>query len=282
MKTPTAGLAIVFLIISFPRAGSSQEPWPQYLRDRGTGLPSSMFGTYIRKGELLVYPFYEYYYDNTAEYKPAELGYGLDRDFQGRYRAHEGLLFLGYGLTDWLAIEVEAAVITATLRKSRNDPSALPARWHETGLGDVETQLRFRWASETAGRPEWFGFFETVYPFRKDKVLIGTQNWELKLGAGLVKGLPWGTVTLRTALAYDDAERVVEVGEYAVEYLRRLSDRLRVVALIEGEQDEVELITELQVYLSPSIFVKLNNGLGLTWKAVGVAPEVGVMMSLLP
>jgi hypothetical protein len=50
---------------------------------RGSGQPTSMFGTYIRKGELLIYPFFEYYRDHNFEYKPAELGYGLDRDFRG-------------------------------------------------------------------------------------------------------------------------------------------------------------------------------------------------------
>lgn len=282
MRTLILRLAIAPLFAVLWTEGSAQEALPHYLRDRGTGIPSSMFGTYIRKGELRVYPFYEYYRDNDIEYKPAELGHGLERDFRGRFRAHEGLIFVGYGFTDWLAVEVEAAVIEATLWKSPNDPSTLPPRLHESGLGDVESQLRWRWGSENPGRPEWFGFFETVFPLRKGKVLIGTQNWELKLGTGLIKGFSWGTLTLRTALAYDDAERTAEVGEYAVEYLKRLSDRLRVVALIEGEQDEVDLITELQVHLSPRVFVKLNNGLGLTSKATGFAPEVGVMLSFSP
>jgi hypothetical protein len=35
-------------------------PRPTYLEDRGTGIPTSMFGTYVRRGELLVYPFFEY------------------------------------------------------------------------------------------------------------------------------------------------------------------------------------------------------------------------------
>ena len=78
-----------------------------------------MFGTYVRRGELLVYPFFEYYRDRNLEYKPVQLGYGLDQDFRGKYRASEGLLFTAYGLTDWLAVELEAAVIKATLRTTR-------------------------------------------------------------------------------------------------------------------------------------------------------------------
>ena len=37
---------------------------PIYLQDRGAGVSTSMFGTYVRKGELIVYPFYEYYRDD--------------------------------------------------------------------------------------------------------------------------------------------------------------------------------------------------------------------------
>src|SRR5262245_36003207 len=101
---------------------------PSYLRDRGEGLPTSMFGTYIRRGEWIVYPFFEYYWDNDYEYKPEELGYAGDTDFRGRFRASEGLLFLGYGLTENLAFELEAAVISATLEKSPDDFSAVPPR----------------------------------------------------------------------------------------------------------------------------------------------------------
>ena len=70
------------------------EGLPSYLRDRGTGVSSSMFGTYVTKGQLLVYTYYEYYHDNDMEYSPDELGYGLVHDYQGKYRASEGLIFL--------------------------------------------------------------------------------------------------------------------------------------------------------------------------------------------
>ncbi len=38
------------------------------------------FGTYIRRGELLVNPFVEFYLDRNYEYKPSELGYGQGTD----------------------------------------------------------------------------------------------------------------------------------------------------------------------------------------------------------
>jgi hypothetical protein len=47
---------------------------PEYLKDRGTGLPTTLFGTYIRGGDWIVYPFFEYYRDADREYKPSELG----------------------------------------------------------------------------------------------------------------------------------------------------------------------------------------------------------------
>ena len=71
-----------------------------------------------------------------------------------------------------------------------------------------------------------------------------------------------------------------EPGEFAVEYLKRLSDRFRVYAGIEGTQDEVELITEAQVFLTPNVFLKLNNAFGLTSKAPDWAPEIGVMFTV--
>jgi hypothetical protein len=57
-----------------------------------------------------------------------------------------------------------------------------------------------------------------------------------------------------------------------------VSPRLRLVGSFEGTQDELALIGEAQVFLTPNIFVKLNNAFGVTSKAIDVAPEIGVMM----
>lgn len=72
-----------------------------------------MFGTYVRNGELLLYPFFEWYSDRNLEYKPEEFGHVGGEDYRGRYRAYEGLIFLGYGVTDNLALELEVAAISA-------------------------------------------------------------------------------------------------------------------------------------------------------------------------
>jgi hypothetical protein len=239
-----------------------------------------MFGTYVRKGELLVYPFAEWYADKDLEYKPSELGYGIAEDFRGRYAASEALLFLGYGLTDDIALELEGAVISAELEKAANDPSAMPSELEEHGLGDVEAQVRWRFRRETETRPELFTYFETVFPLQKHRKLIGTSAWEYKLGFGMTRGYRWGTMTLRAAGEYSGEERKLEAGEYAIEYLRRLSPRWRIASVIEGNQlDEVALITEVQWLLLPRAFIKVNTGWGITRNATDFAPEVGVMLS---
>lgn len=264
-------------IIACASHASAQEDLPRYLRDRGTGQPTSMFATYIRGGDLLIYPFFEYYLDDNAEYSPEELGYGLDEDFRGKYRASEGLIFLGYGFTDWLAIELEAAVIDASLETASEDPTATPDRIEESGTGDVEGQIRLRWARETESRPEIFSYFEAVTPQQKDKVLIGTPDWEFKLGTGVTKGFSWGTMAVRAAVEYDKFESKYEPGEYAIEYIKRFSPKWRGYLGIEGSEDEVELITEAQWHISRSVYAKLNNAFGVTSKAADWAPEVGVM-----
>lgn len=255
------------------------EDLPTYLRDRGTGVPTSMFGTYVRQGELLVYPFFEYYLDDDAEYSPAELGHELDEDFRGEYRASEGLIFLGYGLTETISLEVEAAFLDASQEKSPDDPSSMPEEVSESGLGDVQTQFNWRWLRETETRPELFSYLEIVYPTGKANSLLGTSDWEFKAGTGLIRGFGWGTVIARAAVEYVVEEDKGELGEVALEYLKRLSRSWRVYLGVEGSQDEAELITEAQWHLSPRTFIKLNNAFGVTSKATDWAPEVGVMFS---
>ena len=253
----------------------SQEDLPYFLKDRGTGVFTSMFATYIHKGEYIVYPFYELYYDQNLEYKPSELGHGSDQDFRGRFRAHEGLIFLGYGVTDRLALELEAAVITATLSKANSDTSSMPAELKESGLGDVASQLRWRWAQETINRPEIFSYFEIGYPLQRDRKLIGTQEWEFKLGHGIIKGFRWGTITLRAAVEYVPSK--FDLGEYAVEYLKQISPLFRFYLGVEGTQDEVEFITDLQFHVHKNAFIRINNAFGVTSKATDYAPELGVL-----
>jgi len=268
-------------ILSFPRTVEGED-LPYYLNDRGKGLPTSMFGTYIEKGQLIMYSFYEYNYNTSEEYKPKELGYSgpeADKDFDGKVEEHEALLFLSYGLTDWLSVELEGAYLTRkTLKKDSDDTSNMPDKLEESGLGDVESQIRWRYNRETEVIPEFYSFFEVAFPFQKDKKLIGTQDWEYALGLGIIKGFRWGTLTARGSLLYEDEDNSLQSGEYALEYLKRLSPKWRVYAAIEGEEDEVVGIGEVQYFLMENILFKLNCGFGITDKAPNYAPEVGIMI----
>lgn len=270
-----AALALVALALA-AWAGAARAQTHDPLRDRGPGIATSMFGTYVRPGELLVYPFFEYYRDHDYEYKPSELGFDFDEDLRGRYRASEGLIFMGYGLSDRFAAELEAAVIDARLEKAPHDPSTMPPVLEESGLGDVQTLVTWRWLGERGARPEMFTFLELAYPFQREKKLIGTQELEVKLGIGAIRGFRWGTLTARVA---GETGEETELGEIALEYLRRLSPAWRVYTGVEAAQDEVELIAEAQWHLSERAFVKLNHAVGLTSKATDWAPEIGVMLS---
>lgn len=267
------------IIVMLQLTATAQEELPSYLKDRGTGLPTSMFGTYINKGQFLLYPFYEYYYDKDAEYAPNELGGQSDVDYRGKFVGHEMLIFLGYGISDRLAIEFEAAYMTAKLTRSADDLEEPNGVVEESGLGDVESQIRWRWNHESPRKPEFFSYFETVFPFQKDKELIGTSDWEFKLGSGMMKGFKWGTLTLRLAVEYDAAESLFEAGEFALEYLKRVSPLFRFYIGVEGAQDEVELITDLQFHFSKKVMLRVNNAFGLTSKATDYAPELGVLFT---
>lgn len=83
-----------------PAQSAPAEATPVFLADRGPGVPTAMFGTYVRKRELLLYPFAEGYFDDNYEYKPEAFGVPGEVDCRGRYRAREALFMLAYGLTD--------------------------------------------------------------------------------------------------------------------------------------------------------------------------------------
>lgn len=236
-------------------------------RDRGDGVSTSMFGTYVRKGELLFYPFFEHYRDGNFEYTPSELGSAGERDYRGRYRANEGLVLLSYGVNERVAVEFEMAYIGARLDKAIDDTSPLARRTAESGLGDVEGQIRWRWNRESDPRPEVFSYAEVVAPHHREKVLIGTSGWQLKYGTGVVRGFAWGTLTARAAVEYDEASSShFDAGEYAVEYLRRLSPKWRVFAGLEGKTDEATVIGEVQWHATPRMFSSSTTAWGLRRK----------------
>jgi len=270
----------LFTLAALAAAASAQPAaGPDRFRDRGPGVPTSQFGTYVGSGELLVYAFYEYTRTGAFEYKPSEVGYVGDEDYLGKLVEREALLFLSYGFSDRLAVELEGALhTTATFDRAPGDASGVPPRLEESGLGDVEGQLRWKWREESDRSPALYSFFEVVFPLQSDKVLVGTQDWEYALGFGLLRGTSRGSINARIALAYDGADSQAEIGEYAVEWLRQVSSRWRLVLALEGESDEVSAIGEAQWWLSEHAVVKLNSGFGLTRKAPDVAPEVGILL----
>src|SRR5262249_50020390 len=87
-----------------PSSPPPAPPQPPYLYDRGTGIATSQFGTYVRSKEWLVYVFYEYTRTSQFEYKPSELGFSGGEDFLGELREHEKLLYLAHGISDRMMI----------------------------------------------------------------------------------------------------------------------------------------------------------------------------------
>jgi len=260
---------------------AAEEPLPYYLKDRGTGVALSMFGSYARRGELIVYPYWEYYVDNNREYNPEELGFAGQEDFRGRFRESEWLFFVAYGITDGLAVQAEVAGARASLEKSPDDGSLLPSKLEESGLTSVETQLRWRWQKEDERRPELWSYLDVGYPTNKREPLIGTGGWEAELGMGLTRGFKWGTLTARVSGAYEGASTShFDLGEYAVEYLKRVSPSWRLFAAVQGQSDEVSLITEAQWHLTRHVFIRFNQEIGLTSRATDWEPQLGVLFTL--
>jgi hypothetical protein len=272
-------LAVTSALAATARADG--EPLPAYLADRGPGVATSLFGTYVEKGQWLVYPFYEYTKTSAFEYKPSELGFIGEQDYLGKLVTHEFDIFFAHGVTDRLAVELEGQLYTtATLDRATGDASGVPLRSKESGLGEIEGQIRYRWLPESATRPELFSFIEVVFPFQKGKHLIGAQDWGGGIGFGAIKGYSWGTISARASLAYD--EGIFEFGEYAFEYLKRISPKWRCVAALEGASDELSFVGEVQYFFTRRAYLKLNSGFGLTQKSPDIAPEIGFMMTLGP
>lgn len=263
-----------------PARAAETAALPFYLADRGDGIHVSLLGSYVREKELLFYPFYEYTHFSNFEYKPSDLGFSGDRDLFGKAFTHEFLIFFAYGFSKSLAVEFESAVYsTVTFHKASNDTSAVPNRIRESGVGDTEFQIRWRWLTETAARPEALFFLKGVFPLQTNKKLLGTQHWELAPGLQLTKGFPFGTLSFSGELFYSTEDHKIDFGTYAFEYVKRLSPAWRVGLAYENDQGEASLIGEVQYALSKQAVLKVNSGFGLTKKAPTAAPEIGVLFS---
>jgi hypothetical protein len=266
-----AAVAAALLAGAAEAQNPADAPLPTHLEDRGSGLPTSKFGTYVRRGEWLAGPAFEYVKNQDFEYDPAGFGFPAPEEgFHGRYQASEARVFLAYGLSDRLAVELETGAIRASLHKAADDPSGLPAENDESGLGQVRARLTSRLLEERGRRPELFGYVEALVPHEKTKPLVGTPDWVFNGGLGLIRGFRWGTVTLRAGLQYDlSSATPSDFHEYAVEYLKRLSPRWSVfLGYVVLEGDEAYLAGELQWSPSPNVIVKVGNRKGVVSSAL--------------
>lgn len=270
----------MFALHPGPSSAAEDTALPYYLRDRGEGIHTSLFGTYVTNKEFLFYPFYEYTKFSNFEYKPEELGFTGDQDYFGQATEKEFLVYFAYGISDSLMVEFESALYsTVDFTKASDDTSNVPNTIDESGLGDTEMQVRWRWMKETERRPEGTFFFETVFPLQKNQTLLGTQDWEFSPGLLLTKGFRFGTLTLKLSLSYTTEDNTLEFGEYSLEYVKKVSNRWRFVAAFEGQQDEQQIVGEAQYHFAKNATLKLNLGLGVTEKAPDYAPEIGVLFS---
>ena len=285
MRCSRCAVIVIAATAGLPLGVAAQDaPLPKYLRDRGTGIPASLSGTFLERGQLLLFPFFAYTRDRNREYQPAALGYGLNQDFRGRFRSTQEQLFIGYGVTDWLAIEFEGAYVAARLEKSPGDPSFMPARLEASGIADLEGQVRMRFAREAEHRPELFGFVELTPRTQSGQRLIAEPDWDLKPGLGVIRGFGFGTLQLRIAAEWNREAKSPDLGEVGIEYLKRVTPKFRLNLGIEGGEsgsnDEWTALAGLHWRLTRSLALKLDSAFGFMSKATDLESQIGVMLSL--
>ena len=252
--------------------------------DRGTGIRTSMVETYVEPHQLLIYPFAAYSWDHNYEYQPTMFGFGRDQDFRGHYRTTEAAFFLAYGVSDWLALELEGSQITATFEKAPADTFGTPARIRETGVADIAGQLRLRLGHERGRRPEFFASVEVLPPMHAGRVLIGDAQWNVKSEIGAVRAYRWGTMTFRTTIEYNRGDTHWDLGETSLEYLRQLSPAWRILLGIEGGEggapDDWVLVTAGRWRIARGLDFKFANGLGIFSKSNDWESQIGLLLTL--
>ena len=252
--------------------------------DRGTGIRTSMVETYVERRQLLIYPFGAYSWDHNFEYQPAMFGINSIDDFRGTYRTGEVALFVAYGVTDWLAFELEGSQIAATFEKAPGDTSGTPARVEESGISDIGGQIRLRLGRERGSRPEFFGSIEVLPPMHAGSALIGDAEWAVKGEIGATRAYRWGTMTFRTTIEYNRGDTHWDLGETSLEYLRRFSPAWRLLLGLEGGEggapDDYAFVTAGSWHVARGLDLKLMNSVGLFSKATDWEAQLGVMWAL--
>jgi hypothetical protein len=277
-------IATYALVFGISSTLFAQQPDVPHLRDRGPGVRTSEFQTYVGRHQLLLLTSAAYIKDHNREYNPLDWGYGTQTDLRGTLRSSSAQLFVAYGVTDWLAVELEGSSLSARFDKSSRDTSATPARIRESAIGDFAGQVRVRFAQERGRRPEIWGSVEVIPANLKRKVLIGDKVTDVKSEIGLTRGFHFGTMTLRTTVEYNHGDHHWDLGETSLEYLRRLSPDWRILLAIEGGEtgamDEWVFVTAGQWRIANGFYVKLANGFGLMSKSTDWEPQVGMLWEL--
>jgi hypothetical protein len=277
-------VATYALVLGISATLFAQQPAPPNLRDRGPGVRTSESQTYVGRHQLLFLTSAAYTKDHNLEYNPLDWGYGNQTDLRGTFRSSTAQLFVAYGVTDWLAVELEGSSLSARFERSSRDTTATPARIRESGLGDFAGQVRVRFAQERGRRPEIWGSVEVIPANQQRKVLIGDKLTDVKGEIGLTRGYRFGTMTLRTTVEYNHVDHHWDLGETSLEYLRRLSPDWRILLAIEGGEtgapDEWVFVTAGQWRIGKSFFVKFANGFGLMSKSTDWEPQVGILWEI--
>lgn len=266
-----------------PLAAQQDSLLPPF-RDRGHGVRTSEFQTYIERGQFFGLPSASYIKDHDFEYNPLDWGYGQQTDLRGTFHGSSAQLLLAYGATEWLAFEVEGSYLDAQFERSAQDTTATPQQIKESGLGDFAVQARMRFVREKNSRPEIWGSLEFIPAANKDKVLIGDKQSDLKGEIGFTKGYRFGTMTFRTTLEYNHGDHHGDLGETSIEYLRRLSTNWRLMVAVEGGEggapDEFVLVTSFQARVARRAVLNFGNSFGLMSKSTDLEPYVGVRFEL--
>jgi len=252
--------------------------------DAGAGIRTSMIETYVEPHQLLIYPFYAHTWDHNFEYQPFMFGGTAIDDFRGQYRSNEVAVFLAYGVTDWLALEIEGSQIAATFDKSPADTTGTPAHVAQSGTSDFGGQLRFRFGHNREHRPEFFGSIEAVPPSHGNQVLIGETQWNVKGEVGAMRAYHWGTVSFRTTIEYNQGDSHWDLGETSLEYLRQMAPSWRLLLGIEGGEggapDDYVFVAAGHWRIARALDLKVANGLGLFSKSTDWEAQIGLMASL--
>ena len=269
---------VLFLSAALTVAASAQQA------DSGRGLRTSMQETYVAKHELLVFPFGALSRDHNFEYQPSNFGVGSDQDYRGHFRTNEAQLFLAYGITDWLAVEVQTSDIHARFQRAPDDTTGTPAAISQAGVSDLEGQIRMRLGRERGRRPEFFAGIEILPPIHPHQSLIGDGQWDVKGEIGATRTYGWGALTLRTTIEYNRGDTHWDLGESSLEFLRPVSRTWRLFAAVEGGEggapDDWTLVTAASWRIGNGVFLKFGNSVGIFSKATDWEPQVGVLWAI--